>query len=63
VTGRLIGSALTLFFALAYAAIAVWTSGDALVASAHRLIGTPTGDGALAVGYALIGAEIAIVAL
>jgi purine-cytosine permease-like protein len=63
VTGRLIGSALTLFFALAYAAIAVWTSGDALVASAHRLLGTPTGDGALAVGYALIGAEIAIVAL
>ncbi len=63
VTGRLVGSGLTLFFALAYAAIAVWTSGDALVASAHRLIGTPSGDGALAVGYALIGIEIAVVAL
>ena len=33
---------------LAYAAIAVWTSGDALVAGAHRLFGTPAGDGALA---------------
>src|ERR1044071_7995294 len=32
VTGRLVGSALTLCFALAYAAIAVWTSGDALAA-------------------------------
>ena len=63
VTGRLVGSALTLAFALAYAAIAVWTSGDALVASAHRLLGTPAGDGALALGYALIAAEIAIVAL
>ena len=63
VTGRLVGSALTLAFALAYAAIAVWTSGDALVASAHRLFGTPLGDGALAIGYALIAAEIAIVAL
>jgi purine-cytosine permease-like protein len=63
VTGRLVGSGLTLIFALAYAAIAVWTSGDALVASAHRLIGTPAGDGALAVGYALIGIEIAVVAL
>jgi purine-cytosine permease-like protein len=63
VNGRLIGSALTLAFALAYAAIAVWTSGDALVASAHRLLGTPTGDAALAVGYALIAAEIALVAL
>src|SRR6201991_3525193 len=41
VTGRLVGSALTLAFALAYAAIAVWTSGDALVAGAHRLLGTP----------------------
>lgn len=63
VTGRLIGSALTLLFALAYAAIAVWTSGDALVASAHRLLGTPAGDGALAVGYALISVEMAAVAL
>ncbi len=63
VTGRLVGSGLTLFFALAYAAIAVWTSGDALVASAHRLLGTPNGNGALAVRYALIGLEIAIVAL
>src|SRR5215208_2937402 len=44
VTGRLVGSGLTLAFALAYAAIAVWTSGDALVGAAHRLIGTPTGD-------------------
>jgi purine-cytosine permease-like protein len=63
VTGRLVGSALTLAFALAYAAIAVWTSGDALVASAHRLLGTPTGGGALAAGYAVIALEIAAVAL
>jgi purine-cytosine permease-like protein len=63
INGRLVGSALTLIFALAYAAIAVWTSGDALVATAHRLFGTPTGDGALALGYALIAAEIALVAL
>ena len=63
VTGRLVGSGLTLAFALAYAAIAVWTSGDALVGAAHRLVGTPTGDGALAIGYALIAVEIATVAL
>src|SRR5688572_4430830 len=63
VTGRLVGSAITLAFALAYAAIAVWTSGDALIASAHRLFGTPLSNPALAVGYAVIAAEIAIVAL
>src|ERR1700754_4911850 len=63
VTGRLVGSALTLAFALAYAAIAVWTSGDALIASAHRLFGWADGNGALAIGSALIAIEIALVAI
>jgi purine-cytosine permease-like protein len=63
VTGRLVGSALTLLFALAYAAIAVWTSGDALVAASHRLFGTPVNNGVLAIGYGIIAAEIVAVAL
>jgi purine-cytosine permease-like protein len=63
VRGRVVGSALTLLFALAYAAISVWTGGDALVASAARLVGTPEGDGALAAGYALIAAGMVGVAL
>ena len=62
VRGRLIGSALTLAFALAYAAIAVWTAGDALVAASHREFGTPDNDLVLAIGYGLIAAEIVIVA-
>ncbi|SDJ28186.1 Purine-cytosine permease [Arthrobacter cupressi] len=61
--GRLIGSGLTLLFALAYAAIAVWTSGDALVAAAERLLGTPVDGTTLAIGYAVISAEIILVAL
>lgn len=63
VTGRTIGSGLTLLFALAYAAIAVWTSGDALIAASHRLFGTPVNDAMLAVGYGIIAAEIVAVAL
>ena len=63
VNGRLIGSALTLLFALAFVAISVWTGGDALVASATRLLGTPGGDAMLAVGYALIAAGVVTVAL
>lgn len=62
VRGRLIGSFLTLAFALAYAAIAVWTAGDALVAAAHRAFGTPENDVVLAAGYGLIALEIVIVA-
>ena len=63
VRGRLVGSALTLAFALAFVAISVWTGGDALVASAARLLGTPESDAALAVGYALLTLGIAAVAL
>ncbi|GAF49935.1 putative NCS1 family transporter [Rhodococcus wratislaviensis NBRC 100605] len=63
VSGRMIGSGLTLLFALAYAAIAVWTSGDALIAAAHRLLGTPVDNGMLALGYGIIAAEIVAVAL
>lgn len=61
--GRLIGSSLSLLFAIAYAAIAVWTSGEALVAGAHRLIGTPQTQGASAIGYAIIAVEIVLIAL
>ncbi|MFJ4029441.1 purine-cytosine permease family protein [Paenarthrobacter sp. NPDC089989] len=61
--GRLIGSGLTLLFALAYAAIAVWTSGDALVAAAQRLLGIPLDSTTLAIGYAIISVEIVLVAL
>lgn len=63
IRGRLVGSTLTLLFAVAYAAIAVWTSGDALVAAAHRLVGTPDGNVAYAIGYGVIAAEIVAVAL
>lgn len=63
VRGRLIGSGLTLVFAIAYAAIAVWTSGEALVAGAHRLFGTPGGETAFLVGYAIIAVQVILVAL
>lgn len=63
IRGRVIGSGLTLSFALAYAAISVWTGGDALVASSNRLLDTPDTDGALALGYALIAVCMVAVAL
>ncbi|WP_295012561.1 cytosine permease [uncultured Microbacterium sp.] len=61
--GRLLGSFLTLLFAIAYAAIAVWTSGEALVAGAHRLFGTPEDSTAFIVGYAIIAVEVVLIAL
>src|SRR3954454_19494258 len=63
VRGRLIGSALTLAFALAFVAISVWTGGDALVASSARVLGTRESDGVRPVAYAVLTIGIAAVAL
>ncbi|MEG8182850.1 purine/cytosine permease [Nocardia terpenica] len=63
IRGRFVGSALALAFALAYGAVTVWTSGDALVAAAHRLIATPENDGVRALAYALVAAAMVTVAL
>ncbi|MHA4854246.1 purine-cytosine permease family protein [Rhodococcus sp. MSC1_016] len=54
IRGRIVGSGLALVFALMFAALTVWTSGDAIVAASHRLFGTPEGNGALAVSYAIV---------
>jgi purine-cytosine permease-like protein len=56
VRGRLIGSGLGLALLLVTAALAIWTAGGILVAVAHRLFDTPTGDGALAAAYAALTA-------
>ena len=53
VVGRLIGSLLAMVTAIGFFAISIWTGGDALIAGAHRLIGTPETDAMAALGYAL----------
>lgn len=63
IRGRLIGSALSLVIAIVFAAITVWTSGDALVAAAHRLVGLPQNPVMLGVGYAVVSVVIVAVAL
>jgi purine-cytosine permease-like protein len=63
IRGRAIGAFLQVAFALLYAAISIWTGGDALVAGAARLFGTPDGDGALALGHAVMAVAIVAVAI
>ncbi|WP_307380704.1 cytosine permease [Microbacterium sp. W4I20] len=63
IRGRFIGSALTLAIALMFAALTVWTSGDAIVSAFSRLLGTTAGDGAYAVGYGIIAVLIVLAAL
>ncbi|MCS7007011.1 MAG: cytosine permease [Thermoleophilia bacterium] len=63
VRGRLVGTLLQIAFSLLYAAISIWTGGDALVASATRLVGTPDGDVTRALGYAVMALVIVAVAV
>jgi purine-cytosine permease-like protein len=63
IRGRFIGSALALAIALGFAAVTVWTSGDALVAATHRLLGTPDNDAVHAIAYAAVAALMVTVAL
>src|SRR6185503_5467217 len=63
IRGRFIGSGLALAIALAFAAVTVWTSGDALVAAGHRLLGMPESDILHAIAYAAVAALMVTVAL
>ena len=63
IRGRFIGSGLALAIALGFAAVTVWTSGDALVAAGHRLLGTPENNTVHAIAYAAVAALMVTVAL
>ena len=45
VVGRIVGSVLALLISILFTALAVWTGGDAIAASLHRLTGLPDNTG------------------
>jgi purine-cytosine permease-like protein len=63
VVGRIVGSLLGLVGALAFAALSVWTGGDALVAGSAKLFGTADSDAVRIAGYAVITGVITFVAV
>ncbi|MCC9182525.1 purine-cytosine permease family protein [Mycolicibacterium mageritense] len=63
IRGRFIGSGIALAIALGFAAVTVWTSGDAIVAAAHRMLATPENDVARALGYAAVAVLMVTIAL
>ena len=63
IRGRFIGSGIALAIAFGFAAMTVWTSGDAIVAAGHRLLGTPQNDAVHAIAYAAVAALMVTVAL
>ncbi len=63
IRGRFIGSGLALAIALGFAAVTVWTSGDALVAASHRMFGSPETAIVRGLAYAAVAALMVTVAL
>jgi purine-cytosine permease-like protein len=63
VLGRLVGSVIGLLIAACYAALAIWAGGQAIVAPAARLLGTPDSDIAYAIGYAAVASLVAAIAI
>src|SRR5207342_211097 len=53
VVGRIVGSFLSLLTAIAFFSISVWSSGDAVVGAAHRLVHVPETDVTYGIAYAI----------
>jgi purine-cytosine permease-like protein len=61
--GRVVGSLQALFIAMGFAALTIWTGGDAVVAGAHRLLDTPDGNVARGLMYGVISAIVITLAI
>lgn len=63
VVGRVLGSALALFSALGFLALAVWTGGQAMAGALAKMIGVQVDSWMLAVSYAVIVAVVLAIAV
>ncbi|MEY9214944.1 cytosine permease [Thermobifida halotolerans] len=61
--GRAISNLITVVVALGFFAITVWVGGTAVMVAGERLLGTPTGSGALTAAMALAALVVALVAV
>ncbi|MEU6589898.1 cytosine permease [Streptomyces sp. NPDC046881] len=63
VHGRVVGSFLSLLTAIAFFSISVWSSGDALVGGAHRLVHLPESDVTYGIAYAIFAGLVLVVCI
>lgn len=63
VHGRIVGSFLSLLTAIAFFSLSVWSSGDALVGGAQRLVGLPENALTLGLAYGLFAVLVLTVCL
>src|ERR1700712_4936042 len=63
VHGRIVGSFLSLLTAIAFFSLSVWSSGDALIGGAKRLIGLPETDLTLGLAYGVFAVLVLVVCI
>ncbi|MCG8709722.1 cytosine permease [Brenneria sp. 4F2] len=63
VHGRIVGSFLSLLTAVAFFSLSVWSSGDALIGGAHRLLGLAENNFTLGLAYAMFAILVLIVCI
>src|ERR1700730_2296385 len=63
VVGRIVGSVLSLLTAIAFFAISVWSSGDAVVGAGRVLFHVPESDGVFALAYGVFATSILVVCI
>ena len=63
VHGRIVGSFLSLLTAIAFFSLSVWSSGDALVGGAQRLVGLPEDNLSLGLAYGLFAVLVLTVCI
>jgi purine-cytosine permease-like protein len=63
VVGRIVGSFLSLLTAVAFFSISVWSSGDAVIGAAQRLVALPPSEGAFAAAYAVFAIAVLAVSI
>src|SRR5580700_3376122 len=63
VVGRIVGSYLSLLTAIAFFAISVWSSGDAVIGAVHALFGVRESEGLFAGAYGVFAGSVLIVSI
>jgi purine-cytosine permease-like protein len=63
ITGRYLGSALSILIALGFTAILVWTSGQTIVVVFDRIFGTGSGDTQLSIAMAVVAVIVFAIAI
>ena len=63
VHGRIVGSFLSLLTAVAFFSLSVWSSGDALIGGAKRLVGLPENDLTLGLAYGVFAVLVLAVCI